>query len=208
VAIDAQEIGGVLSALQQHVHGGQGKALPGHAFVGAIFLFAGSLLVAELLAGPVSRRHRAMTLVWPAALFGSGIGMLLVTLLQPTEKPLHLTLAVLLLMVSYFEAQYRQGYISRQAADTFQIPALIVGGFVIGPMHANGPMLDSAITQAHLLVGVVSWTLAAVKLAQLGASASATVPLSLRVGLDYSFGFGVMALGFSLLLVQQFHGAH
>jgi len=49
-------------------------------------------------------------------------------------------------------------------------------------------------------VGMVAWMLAAVKLMR--------VRFGPTLVLEYSFASGVMMLGLSLLLVQQFHGAH
>jgi len=192
-------------------HGGgsvESSAPPGHPFFGALLLFIGSILVVELLAGPVWRRHRALVMLWPLALLIVGLGLLLVTDMQETEKSLHVTLAVLFLAGSYTEFQYRCGRITRYAADAFAVPALIVGGFVIGPMHPNGPILYSAMAQLHMLVATVCWVLAVIKLAEARLLNAPAASLSFKSGLDYSFGVGVMALGFSLLLVQQFHGGH
>jgi len=185
--------------LQAHVHG-EGDAPPGHAFFGAGFLFIGSLLVVEQLAGGVWSRAFWRRMLWPAALLLLGAGMIVVARVQPDDKSLHLTLAMLLLLGAYTEAQYRLGKISRTAADAFAIPALIVGGFVIGPMHSNGNLLSSTMAQAHLLVGVLGWLLAGVKLMR--------VHFGPTLALEYSFASGVMMLGLSLLLVEQFHGAH
>ncbi len=183
------------------MHGGTTDgALPGHPFFGAGFLFIGSLMVVELLAGGVWSRAFWRRMLWPGALLMAGAGMLLVSYVQTDSKSLHLTLAMLLLLGAYTEAQYRLGKISRLSADAFAIPALIVGGFVIGPMHANGNLMYSTMAQMHLLVGVVAWMLASVKIMR--------VRFGPTLALEYSFASGVMMLGLSLLLVQQFHGAH
>ena len=183
------------------MHGGATDgALPGHPFFGAGFLFIGSLMVVELLAGGVWSRAFWRRMLWPGALLMAGAGMLLVSYVQTDSKSLHLTLAMLLLLGAYTEAQYKLGKISRLSADAFAIPALIVGGFVIGPMHANGNLMYSTMAQMHLLVGVVAWMLAGVKIMR--------VRFGPTLALEYSFASGVMMLGLSLLLVQQFHGAH
>jgi len=183
------------------MHGGTTDgALPGHPFFGAGFLFIGSLMVVELLAGGVWSRAFWRRMLWPGALLMAGAGMLLVSYVQTDSKSLHLTLAMLLLLGAYTEAQYKLGKISRLSADAFAIPALIVGGFVIGPMHANGNLMYSTMAQMHLLVGVVAWMLASVKIMR--------VRFGPTLALEYSFASGVMMLGLSLLLVQQFHGAH
>jgi len=183
------------------MHGGATDgALPGHPFFGAGFLFIGSLMVVELLAGGVWSRAFWRRMLWPGALLMAGAGMLLVSYVQTDSKSLHLTLAMLLLLGAYTEAQYKLGKISRLSADAFAIPALIVGGFVIGPMHANGNLMYSTMAQMHLLVGVVAWMLASVKIMR--------VRFGPTLALEYSFASGVMMLGLSLLLVQQFHGAH
>lgn len=183
------------------LHGDEsGGAPPGHPFFGAVFLFIGSLLVVEILAGSVWHRNRLRTMLWPGALIVSGLGMFVVAYVQPTEKPLHLTLALLLLLGGFVEGRYRLGHIPRSTADMFAVPALIMGGVVIGPMHANGPVMSSVAAQMHLLVGVMGFLLAGVRVTQLRLGSTAA--------LDATFGFGVMLLGLSLLLVQQFHGGH
>lgn len=176
------------------------NAPPGHPFFGAAFLFIGSLLVVETLAGGVWRRNQLRTMLWPGALVAAGLGMLVVTYVQPTDKALHLALAFVLLVGGFIEAQQRQGLIPRSTADMLVIPALIVGGLVIGPMHTNGPVTSSITAQTHLLVGLVGFALAGVRLSQ--------VKYGPTIALEATFGAGVMTLGLSLLLVQQFHGAH
>jgi hypothetical protein len=59
-----------------------------------------------------------------------------------------------------------------------------------------------------MLVAIVCWVLAGIKLAELRGVATTGTAVSVRSGLDYGFGAGVIALGISLLLVQQFHGGH
>jgi len=183
------------------MHGGTtGGPLPGHPFFGAGFLFIGSLMVVEQLAGGIWSRAYWRRMLWPGALLAAGVGMIIVSYVQTDSKSLHLTLAMLLLLGGYTEGQYRLGKISRASADAFAIPALIVGGLVIGPMHATGNLMSSTLAQTHLLVGMVAWMLAAVKLMR--------VRFGPTLALEYSFASGVMMLGLSLLLVQQFHGAH
>ena len=198
----AIEVGDLLEmAGRLPTHGGtSGGAPPAHPFFGAGFLFIGSLMVVEQLAGGVWSRAFWRRMLWPAALLMASAGMLIVSYVQPDSKSLHLTLAMLLLLGGYTEGQYRLGKISRLSADAFAIPALIVGGFVIGPMHANGNLMYSTMAQMHLLVGVVAWMLASVKIMR--------VRFGPTIALEYSFASGVMMLGLSLLLVQQFHGAH
>jgi len=199
LAVEIAEL--VEAAGRLPMHGGTTDgALPGHPFFGAGFLFIGSLMVVELLAGGVWSRAFWRRMLWPGALLMAGAGMLLVSHVQTDSKSLHLTLAMLLLLGAYTEAQYKLGKISRLSADAFAIPALIVGGFVIGPMHANGNLMYSTMAQMHLLVGVVAWMLASVKIMR--------VRFGPTLALEYSFASGVMMLGLSLLLVQQFHGAH
>ncbi len=184
--------------LAAHDEAGVVKGPPGHPFFGAGFLLIGSVLLIETLAGPVWGRVAWRRMLWPAALFVGGLGMLVVVYVQPTEKALHLILALLLLLGGWFEARYRLGHISRASADAFAIPALIVGGFVIGPMHAQG---NTTLALTHSLVGVVGWALAAIKLAE--------VRYGEALSLQYGFAVGVMALGMSLLFIEQFHpGAH
>lgn len=136
-------------------------------------------------------------MLWPATLLISGFGMFIVSYVQPTEKALHLVLAMLLVTGGVTEARYRLGQISRATADSFVIPALIVGGFVIGPLHANGALTSSIAAQTHMLTGIMGWVLAGVRLTQVRYGSTAA--------LDTTFGIGVIALGLSLLLVEQLH---
>lgn len=193
-------LGDIVARLPSPGGVGDGRTPPGHPFFGAMFVFVGSLLVVEVLAGNVWRRSLAGRMIWPGALVLMGLGMFLVTYVQPTEKGLHFTLGILLLLGGLFEGRYRLGQIPRSAADSFVIPAFIVGGFVAGPLHSNGALAHSAVAQLHLLAGVAAWVLAAIRLAQVG--------LRRPPGLEYAFGLGVMALGVSLLLVEQVHNAH
>ncbi|HEU4759497.1 MAG TPA: hypothetical protein VFT91_05890 [Dehalococcoidia bacterium] len=199
LGFDATGFAGAISALPRQGGDAGGRALAGHAFIGAVLLFVGSLLVAELLAGQVYGRSRFLTMLWPAGLAAAGLGMLMVTYLQPDGKALHLALAFLLFFGGFVEARCRLGQVSRTTADLIEVPALILGGFVIGPMHANGPM-SSISAQSHILVGLVGFSLAGVRLTQVRYSDSAA--------LDATFGVGVMLLGLSLLLVQQLHHHH
>jgi hypothetical protein len=80
------------------------------------------------------------------------------------------------------------------------IPTLVLGGLIIGPMHTNGPISSSVPAQTHLLVGLVGFALAGIRFSQ--------VRWGPTLALDASFGAGVMMLGLSLLLVQQFHATH
>src|SRR5207244_4621032 len=105
----AIEVGDLLEAAGRlPMHGGTtGGALPGHPFFGAGFLFVGSLMVVELLAGGVWSRAYWRRMLWPGALLMASAGMLLVSYFQTDSKSLHLTLAMLLLLGAYTEAQYR-----------------------------------------------------------------------------------------------------
>ena len=199
MSIEVAELAEAVGSLPMHVDDAA-NAPPGHPFFGAGFLFIGALLVAETLGGGVWRRSRLRIMAWPTTLLLAGFGMLVVTYIQPTEKSLHLALALLLILGGVIEGRYRLGMVSRTAADTFAIPALVIGGFVIGPMHANGTLLYSAAANTHLLVGMSGWALAGVKFLR--------VQRGPTLALDASFATGVMALGMSLLLVEQFHGAH
>jgi len=200
LSIDPAAVAEALARLP--LHGGEGTdgAVQGHGFFGAGFLFIGSLLIVETLAGGVWRRHRLRAMLWPGALIAASLGMLIVSYVQPTEKTLHLSLAIILLIGGYFEARYRLGQVPRSTADMVAIPALVLAGIVIGPVHANGPMMSSADGQMHLLVGLVAFALAGIRLSQ--------VRLGRTLALDATFGAGVMMLGLSLLLVQQFHAGH
>jgi hypothetical protein len=199
LGVYAQGILEAFERLPQHAEDAA-NAPPGHPFFGAAFLFIGSLLVVETLAGGVWRRNRLRTMLWPGVLVAAGLGMVIVAYVQPTDKALHLALAFVLLVGGFIEARQRQGLIQRSTADILTIPALIFGGLVIGPMHTNGPVTSSVTAQTHLLVGFMGFALAGIRLSQ--------VRFGPTIALETTFGAGVMMLGLSLLLVQQFHGGH
>lgn len=166
-------------------------AAESHGLFGAGFLFLGGLLVVEALAGSVWHRSRIRVLIWPAAVFALGVGMLVVTYVEPTQKFIHLLLAVLLLGGGLLEACFRLRRVPRSTADIVVVPALILGGLLIGPLHAHGSMVSDPAAQRHVFIGLTGLALGGVRVAQ------SLRPTSLP--LAASFGSLVMALALALI---------
>ena len=60
--------------------------------------------------------------------------------------------------------------------------------------------MTSVGAQTHLAVGLTGFLLAGIRMTQ--------VRYGSTIAPEATFGVGVMMLGISLLLVEQFHGAH
>ena len=161
-----------------------------HPVFGAGFLFLGGVLVVESLAGGVWCRSSLRRLLWPACIILLGLGMLLLTYFDPSQKPIHLLLALLLLSGGMFEASHRLRQMPRAAADFLVVPALILGGLLIGPIH--GTEMTTASGQTHMLMAASSVGLAGVRVGQAFRPKSAPVAAA--------FGALVMLLAFGLLL--------
>lgn len=168
-----------------------------HWLSGAAFLFVGALLVVEALAGRVWYRGYAGRLIWPAAVIAVGIGSLISAYLGPTDKAAHALLGISLVVGGLFEGGYRVGRVQRGTGDVFVISALILGGFIIGPLHLQGSIIGSVPTQIHLLLGLTGFAMAGIRIMQRSHPSSALVA--------GSFGVLMVALAFQLLLMPGEH---
>jgi len=155
-----------------------------HRAFGAALLILGSLLLVEVLAGRVWFRRRWRALIWPGALVFLGLGMAVVTLIDPKDKPIHFALAVFLFLAGVLEARYRLGLAPRMGVDMFTIGAALLGGILMGPVHARGE-LATAAGQRHLLIGITGIGLGIVRAAEFAHPRS----LNLRVLFAVLFAF-------------------
>lgn len=123
-----------------------------HHLFGAAFLLVGGLLAAESLAGRVWHRNRIRTLIWPATIMFLGVGMLIVTALEPNDRVIHFTIGLIMIAAGYYEARYRLKEIPRRSADWLVLPALIAGSLEIGVFHFHGSLNNSGLI--HILMGI------------------------------------------------------
>lgn len=122
-------------------------------------------MLVEVLAGKVWFRSRWRALIWPGALVLMGLGMAMVTLIDPRDKPIHLALAVFLLVSGILEGRYRLGLAPRMGVDAFVIGAAVLGGILMGPVHARGELATVA-GRRHLLIGITGIGLGIVRAGQ------------------------------------------
>ncbi len=182
-------------ALPHHeLHGYIPEPAESHHLFGAGFLFVGVLLLVEVLAGRIWHRNRLRTLIWPAAVMVLGAGMVVVTAIDPNDRPIHFTIGLIMLAGGYFETRHRLGYTPRATANLFMIPALIGGGLEIGVFHFHGSILSNS-SMVHVLLGLTAGAMALVRLYQARQPTSA-----LR---NSYMGVAVMALAFELLALSH-----
>ncbi len=163
-----------------------------HRIFGAAFLILGSLLLVEILAGKVWFRSRWRTLIWPGALVFLGLGMTIVTLIDPKDKPIHFALAVFLLVGGILEGRYRLGLVPRMGVDLFVIGAALLGGILMGPVHARGELATVA-GQRHPLIGITGIGLGIVR------AAESARPRSLNLRALFAILFASIGLQFLMM---------
>lgn len=184
-----------VGALPQHdLHGYIPLPEESHRLFGAGFLFVGVLLLVETIAGRVWHRSRLRTLIWPTAVMTLGAGMLVVTALEPNDRPIHFTIGLIMLAAGVFETRYRLGYIQRSTADMLVVPALIAGGLEIGVFHLHGS-IDSQSAVAHMILGLTVGAMALLRVYQ--ARQPMSVPRAAYLNL------AVMLLGIELLSLSH-----
>ncbi len=181
-------------ALPYHeLHGYIPEPAESHHLFGAAFLFIGTLLIVETLAGRVWHRSRLRTAIWPAAIMGLGAGMVVVTALEPNDRLIHFAIGILMMTAGWYEYRYRMGEIPRRKADLLIVPALIAGGLEIGVFHFHGSLDNSGTV--HVLMGLTAGVMALVRVYQ------ARQPISMpRHAL---MGVVVMALAFELMALNH-----
>ena len=164
-----------------------------HHLFGAVFLVVGVLLIVETLSGGVWHRSRLRTAIWPAAIMFLGAGMLVVTALDTSQRPVHFTIGLIMLAAGWMEYRYRMREIPRGTADLLVVPALIAGALEIGVFHFHGSLNNSGTV--HVLLGVTTGLMAGVRVLQ------SRQPLSMP---RHAFmGVMVMMLAFELLALNH-----
>jgi len=150
-----------------------GKAIQGYWFVpkpteshhwfGAGFLFVGTLLVVECLAGNVWHRNKIRQAIWPAMAMFMGEGLIIVSFLDPKDRYIHLTVGLLVLAAGWVELRYRFGDMARSTVDWVIIPALLSSGFEMGVVHGAGAPITM---YGHRIMGLTAAVMAGTRVFQ------------------------------------------
>ncbi len=195
--IEAASVGPIIGgagALPFHqLHGYIPEPAESHHLFGAAFLFIGALLIIETLAGSVWHRNRLRTTLWPAAIMSLGAGMVVVTALDPEQRPIHFTIGLIMMAAGWFEGRHRLHEIPRRSADLWIVPALIAGALEIGVFHFHGSLDNSGTV--HVLLGVTTAMLVLVRLDQ--SRLLTSMPRHALMGVV------VMALAFELMALSH-----
>jgi hypothetical protein len=162
-----------------------------HHWFGAGFLFVGTLLVIECVAGGVWHRSRIRSAIWPVVAMLMGEGLIVVSIIDPAERVIHFTVGVLVLAGGWQELRFRLGQTSRFIADLMVVPALLASGFEMGVIHGKG---DSLTAIGHGAMGVTAAMMAGARIYQ--GQAPTSVPRSMLTG------FLVIVLALILLVFQ------
>ena len=162
-----------------------------HRFFGAGFLALGVLLLVEVLAGKVWFRSKLRTAIWPVMAMGAGEGLIIVSVLDPQDRFIHLTVGLLVLVAGWLELRFRFGQMTRFATDLFVVPALLAGAFEMGVVHARGPMITAV---GHAAMGMTAAMMAGARIYQ------AREPSSFQRSLG--MGSLIVTLGLILLVLQ------
>jgi len=162
-----------------------------HHVFGAGFLFVGSLMLAETMAGGVWFRSRVRTLALPAILVLLGWGMIAVTFVEPNARIVHLAMGMPMIAGGWAEGRYRLGTLPRQVADTFLVPALLLAAMETALFHLDGPVTSGRFL-THASLAITAIIIAVCRLYESGDKGSwlRSLPVSLAV----------MAIGFELYI--------
>jgi hypothetical protein len=135
-----------------------------HHVFGAAFLLVGALLIVETLSGRVWHRDKARTLIFPATIIFLGVGMMGVTALDTSQRPVHFAIGLVMIAAGWMEVRYRLGEIPRRTADMWIVPALVAGGLEVGVFHLHGSFSNAGTV--HALLGVTAAAMAVARVAQ------------------------------------------
>lgn len=182
------EAGEALSFHQ--LHGYIPEPQESHRLFGAGFLFLGTLMLVETLAGRIWHRNAVRTQLFPGALMVLGQGMLIVTIIEPDDRLPHLVIGLVLVIAAVFERRHRLREIPRSTADWAIVPALVAGGLEIGVLHSHGAISSQSFI-AHMTFGATAMAMAPIRLSQ---SRHLSSPFWSAL-----FALTVVALGFQLL---------
>ena len=151
-------------------------------------------MVAEALAGKVWHRSMARRMLFPGILFFLGIGMLVVALIEPAARLVHVTMGLPMMAGGWAESRYRQGEIDRKYADAFVVPALVLAAVDTLGFHVSGP---TPVVVSHVGLGILVLVLAGLRLYQ------SNQPASLNRALLISLGIALIGLDLWLDAIFQ-----
>jgi hypothetical protein len=162
-----------------------------HRFFGAGFLALGVLLLVEVTAGSVWFRSKLRTAIWPVMAMAAGEGLIVVAVLDPADRLIHLSVGLVVLLAGWMELRHRFGQVARFTADLVVVPALLASAFEMGVIHARGTMLTAV---GHAAMGMTAMMMAGARIYQ------AREPSSFQR--SAAMGVLVMSLGLILLILQ------
>jgi hypothetical protein len=155
-----------------------------HVFGAGLFLVA-AIIAVEALAGCVWHRSLLRRMLFPVILVFLGWGMVLVALIEPAARLVHVSMGLPMIAGGWAEARYRLGEIDRRYADVLVVPALILAAVDTLVFHVTGP---TAVVVSHVGLGILVLALAWLRLQQ------SAQPRSVARALLISFALATLAL--------------
>jgi hypothetical protein len=142
-----------------------------HHLFGAGFIFIGTLMIAESLAGKIWHASLMRTLVFPATLVFLGWGMIVVTFVEPNARLVHLAMGIPMIAAGWAEARCRLDNFPRRYADAFIVPALLLASLETLGFHLQGPPLSASVL-THGGLAALAIVIAGLRLYQSGSPQS------------------------------------
>jgi hypothetical protein len=127
------------------------------------FLFLGAVMFMEARdpAGWYLAAPRG--LIVPSALVTLGLGMMVVTIVEPAARLAHFAMGVPLAIGGVAEAGVRSGALPRRLADAFIVPGLLFASLETGAYHLSGPP-GSGVYLTHLGIVIAGLVVAGLRL--------------------------------------------
>jgi uncharacterized membrane protein len=191
IPIPAAEAAEVLSyhALEGYIP----EPFESHRLFGAGFLFLAVMLLMETVSGKTWHKHVLRTEIWPATLMILGVGMLVVTIVDPNDRVPHLIIGLAMIAAAIAERRFRFGLTSRKVANIFVIGAMFAGGMEIGILHSHGSVTSQAF-MVHVALGFLAMSIVPIRLLQ--AKDPASAPKNALTGIAVLI-MGILLLGVS-----------
>lgn len=134
-----------------------------HSMFAAGFLFLGAVMFLESRDPGVWWLAAPRGLIVPSALLILGLGMMVVTVVEPTARLAHFAMGVPLAIGGIAEAGVRVRSVPRRVADAFIVPGLLFASLETGVYHLSGPP-GSGIYLTHLGIVVAGVVVAGLRL--------------------------------------------
>lgn len=155
---------GDMGSLLPLLHLGQWRFIQpaeSHHLFGAGFLFIGSLMTVESVAGGVWHRSRLRTLLFPAVLIFLGWGMVVVTAVEPRARLVHLSMGLPMIAGGWAEARSRLEDFPRKYADVLIATGLVLAALDTVLFHLSG---DTGTVVTHTGLAVLAVIVAGLRL--------------------------------------------